>query len=108
MTDFVLFVCEAEGGPSTTQVPSVAPSAYPSQSAVYAEAKGCSWGYNNRIITPNPNQAGHWVYNSRIIGGAQCTQCPGVCPVPRSSSHPGPNTEQVIIFLKKYFYMLIV
>lgn len=85
----------SEGGPSTTQVPSVAPSAYPSQSAVYAEAKGCSWGYNNRIITPNPNQAGHWVYNSRIIGGAQCTQCPGVCPVPRSSSHPGPNTEQV-------------
>jgi len=89
---------KADGGPpTTTQVPPGAPPAYPSQSAVYAEPKGCSWGYNNRIIAQSSSgQGGHWVYSSRIIGGPQCTQCPGICPVPRSSSHPGPNTEQII------------
>ncbi|KAK5647122.1 hypothetical protein RI129_005586 [Pyrocoelia pectoralis] len=87
---------KADGGPPTTQVPQGAPPAYPSQTAVYAEAKGCSWGYNNRLVTQPSNQGGQWVYGSRGMGGPQCTQCPGICPVPRSSSNPGPNTEQIL------------
>lgn len=79
-----------------TQVPpSAAPSYHVSQAAVYAEQKGCGWGYNNRLVLPAGAQGGHWIYNSRIIGGPQCTQCPGTCPVPRSSSHPGGSSAQV-------------
>ncbi|KAF5275695.1 hypothetical protein FQA39_LY06807 [Lamprigera yunnana] len=86
---------KTDGGPPTTQVPPGAPPAYPSQTAVYAEAKGCTWGYNNRVVTQNSNQ-GQWVYGNRVTGGPQCTQCPGICPVPRSSSNPGPTTEQIL------------
>lgn len=63
---------------------------YSSQSAVYAEPKGCGWGYSNRIVATNPIQ-GQWLQGARMMGGPQCTQCPGMCPVPRSSSNPGPS-----------------
>lgn len=86
-----------DGGASSTQVPPMVttPAYHVSQAAVYAEQKGPGgcWGYNNRLI-----QSGHhWLYDSRMIGGPQCTQCPGTCPVPRSSSHPGSSSAQVMI-----------
>lgn len=82
-----------DGGAPSTQVPPIVttPAYHVSQAAVYAEQKGSSggWGYNNRLI-----QSGHhWLYDSRMIGGPQCTQCPGICPVPRSSSHPGSSSS---------------
>ncbi|XP_050307629.1 uncharacterized protein LOC126744291 isoform X2 [Anthonomus grandis grandis] len=77
---------------TSTQVPSVhqPAAAYPvSQAAVFAEQKRCGWGYSNRLIAGGgPLQPNPW-YTSRVIGGPQCTQCPGICPVPRSSSTPG-------------------
>lgn len=79
-----------EGGNPNTQVPPGGSSMYASQSAVYAEPKGCGWGYSNRIVATNPIQ-GQWLHGNRILGGPQCTQCPGACPVPRSSSNPGPS-----------------
>ncbi|XP_018579738.1 uncharacterized protein LOC108917562 isoform X1 [Anoplophora glabripennis] len=75
---------------SGTQVPAVVSPAYPSQAAVFAEQKGCSWGYSNRLVAPV--QPSPW-YTPRIIGGPQCTQCPGICPVPRSSSNPGSSSQ---------------
>ncbi|XP_018331348.1 uncharacterized protein LOC108741158 isoform X2 [Agrilus planipennis] len=69
---------------------------FPTQSAVYAEGKGCSWGYTNRLVPAIPGQGGQWVYSTRgTMGGPQCTQCPGICPVPRSSSNPGSSNFQV-------------
>ncbi|XP_076270554.1 uncharacterized protein LOC143202716 isoform X2 [Rhynchophorus ferrugineus] len=70
---------------TATQIPGThAPPSYPvSQAAVFAEQK------SNRLIAGGgPLQPNPW-YTSRVIGGPQCTQCPGVCPVPRSSSNPG-------------------
>lgn len=61
------------------------------QAAVFAEPKGCTWGYSSRLVAPMP-PASPW-YTSRKIGGPQCTQCPGICPVPRSTSHPGPANQ---------------
>ncbi|XP_030746695.1 uncharacterized protein LOC115875393 isoform X2 [Sitophilus oryzae] len=85
-----------------TQIPGAQhPPPYPvSQAAVFAEHKRCGWGYSNRLIAGGgPLQPNPW-YTSRVIGGPQCTQCPGVCPVPRSSSNPGqsqlhPSTSTV-------------
>nr|XP_023015101.1 uncharacterized protein LOC111504666 [Leptinotarsa decemlineata] len=77
---------------SGTQVPpTVISPAYPSQAAVFAEQKGCSWGYSNRLVA-HPLQPSPWV-TPRNIGGPQCTQCPGICPVPRSSSNPGTSSQ---------------
>lgn len=59
------------------------------QSAIYAENKGKSWGYINRLVTPV--QGSPW-YVPRM-GGPQCTQCPGICPVPRSVSNPGTSNQ---------------
>ncbi|XP_072401308.1 uncharacterized protein [Diabrotica undecimpunctata] len=81
-----------DGTSTGTQVPAVVSPAYPTQSAVFAEQKGCSWGYSNRLVAHT--QPSPW-YVSRVIGGPQCTQCPGVCPVPRSSSNPGPSSNNV-------------
>ncbi|XP_056630415.1 uncharacterized protein LOC130441003 [Diorhabda sublineata] len=81
---------KTDGTPTGTQVPSVVSPAYPNQSAVFAEQKGCSWGYSNKLVAPT--QPSPW-YIPRVIGGPQCTQCPGVCPVPRSSSNPGNSTN---------------
>lgn len=78
---------KVDGSASRTQVPPIVSPVYPSQSAVFAEQKGCGWGYSNRLVAPGP-----W-YTNRM-GGPQCTQCPGVCPVPRSSSVPG-SSQQV-------------
>ncbi|XP_071052988.1 uncharacterized protein [Onthophagus taurus] len=65
---------------------------YPSQSAVFVEQKGCSWGYTNRLVACSSTQGGQWFQNgpNAVAGGPHCTQCSG-CPVvvPRSSSHPG-------------------
>ncbi|XP_060518932.1 uncharacterized protein LOC132697433 isoform X2 [Cylas formicarius] len=77
---------------SSTQIPPPgvpAPAYQVSQAAVFAEQKRCGWGYSNRVIGGGgPLQPNPW-YTGRVIGGPQCTQCPGVCPVPRSSSNPG-------------------
>ncbi|CAG9854859.1 unnamed protein product [Phyllotreta striolata] len=73
-----------------TQVPAVVPPAHPNQAAVFAEQKGCTWGYSNRLVAPA--QPSPW-YIPRVIGGPQCTQCPGICPVPRSSSNPGTSSN---------------
>lgn len=69
-------------------------ASFPTQAAVYAERKNGSstWGYSNRIVAPIPPQPSPW-YTNRNIGGPQCTQCPGICPVPRSSSNPGPSCQ---------------
>lgn len=49
----------------------------------------CGWGYSNRLIAGGgPLEPNPW-YTGRTIGGPQCTQCPGTCPVPRSNSNPG-------------------
>lgn len=92
-----------EASSSATQVPAVS-STYPSQTAIFAEQKGCSWGYSSRLVAPLP-PVSPW-YTSRKIGGPQCTQCPGICPVPRSSSHPGPS-NQVFIFHNKLFNKIV-
>ncbi|GJQ85743.1 hypothetical protein Trydic_g12148 [Trypoxylus dichotomus] len=73
--------------------PPNAQTTYPSQSAVYAEPKGCSWGYTNRLVACNTVQGGQWFQSNRILASPQCTQCPGVCPVPRSTSHPGTSAQ---------------
>ncbi|XP_066246775.1 uncharacterized protein [Euwallacea similis] len=80
---------------SSTQVPGHQQPPYPiSQAAVFAEQKRCGWGYSNRVIAGGgPLQPNPW-YTGRVIGGPQCTQCPGVCPVPRSSSSPGSHTHR--------------
>ncbi|KAJ8960928.1 hypothetical protein NQ318_020228, partial [Aromia moschata] len=85
---------KADATASASQVPAtVVPPAYPShQAAVFAEQKGsCGWGYSNRLVAPVV-QPSPW-YTPRTIGGPQCTQCPGICPVPRSSSNPGSSTQ---------------
>ncbi|KAK9754401.1 hypothetical protein QE152_g1246 [Popillia japonica] len=73
--------------------PQNAQTTYPSQSAVYAEPKGCSWGYTNRLVACNTVQGGQWFQNNRMFSSPQCTQCPGICPVPRSTSHPGTSAQ---------------
>lgn len=96
---FIEGLRKMEGGNPSTQVPpGNNSSTYPSQSAVYAEPKGCGWGYSNRIIATNPVQ-GQWLHGSnRLLGGPQCTQCPGTCPVPRSSSNPGPSQVNCLTY----------
>lgn len=86
------------GNGNNTQVPPSGSSAYPNQTAVYAEPKGCGWGYSNRIVATNPTIQGQWLRGNRLLGGPQCTQCPGVCPVPRSSSNPGPSQVIFVCF----------
>ncbi|ENN77289.1 uncharacterized protein LOC109537347 isoform X2 [Dendroctonus ponderosae] len=80
---------------SSTQIPGChQPPPYPvSQAAVFAEQKRCGWGYSNRLIASGgPLEPNPW-YTGRTIGGPQCTQCPGICPVPRSNSNPGTQTH---------------
>ncbi|CAH0557861.1 unnamed protein product [Brassicogethes aeneus] len=82
---------KVDGATAGTQVPTnVVSPAYPTQAAVFAEHKGTSWGYSNRLVAPAP--VSPWYVNN-VIGGPQCTQCPGVCPVPRSTSNPGSSTH---------------
>ncbi|XP_019871236.1 uncharacterized protein LOC109599662 isoform X2 [Aethina tumida] len=82
---------KVDGGGSGTQVPSnVVSPGYQNQAAVFAEHKGSGWGYSNRLVAPAP--VSPW-YVNKVIGGPHCTQCPGICPVPRSTSHPGSSTQ---------------
>lgn len=80
--------CLRKLDPNSSSAQSHIQTPIPSQAAIYAEQKGNGWGYSNRIVTPV--QGGPW-YIPRI-GGQQCTQCPGICPVPRSNSNPGGST----------------
>lgn len=86
------------GGSTSSQVPINGPSTYPSQSAVYAEPKGCNWDYSNRLVNANSISGGQWHQGAKT--NRQCTQCPGVCPgVPSSSSSFG--TQDIV---RKYKY----
>ncbi|CAG9771950.1 unnamed protein product [Ceutorhynchus assimilis] len=82
---------------SSTQIPVSQPQPFAnsaSQTAVFAEQKRCGWGYTNRLIAGGgPLQPNPW-YTGRVIGGPQCTQCPGVCPVPRSDSYPETHRQE--------------
>lgn len=81
-------------------MPPVISPAYASQSAVYAEPKNQSrWNYNSRVVSSTP--VNPWF--KRMTEDVNCTQCPGVCPVPRSSSHPGPS--QVSFITKSLFFI---
>ncbi|XP_017775454.1 PREDICTED: uncharacterized protein LOC108561862 isoform X2 [Nicrophorus vespilloides] len=75
---------------STNGLPS-----YPSQSAVYAEPKGHNWGYTNRLVATS--SSAQWFPNQQIVTSPQCTHCPGICPVPRSSSVPGSSPQVSVI-----------
>lgn len=96
---------KTDGTSTGTQVPAVVSPAYPNQAAVFAEQKGCSWGYSNRLVAPA--QPSPW-FIPRVIGGPQCTQCPGVCPVPRSSSNPGTSSNVRFFIYLTMLYLLIV
>ncbi|KAK9890496.1 hypothetical protein WA026_010577 [Henosepilachna vigintioctopunctata] len=77
--------CLKKLDPHSSSTQSHTQTPIPSQAAIYAEQKSSGWGYSNRLVTPV--QGGPW-YIPRI-GAPQCTQCPGICPVPRSNSNPG-------------------
>ncbi|KAL1496944.1 hypothetical protein ABEB36_007990 [Hypothenemus hampei] len=81
---------------TSTQHP---PPHYPaSQTAVFIEQTRCGWGYTNRLIAGGgPLQPNPW-YTGRMIGGPHCTHCPGICPVPRSSSNPGTEANNTTAF----------
>ncbi|XP_044752238.1 uncharacterized protein LOC123312084 isoform X2 [Coccinella septempunctata] len=81
--------CLRKLDPNSASAQSHMQTPIPSQAIIYAEQKGSGWGYSNRLVTPV--QGGPW-YIPRI-GAQQCTQCPGICPVPRSSSNPGGSSQ---------------
>ncbi|KAJ8921048.1 hypothetical protein NQ315_015844 [Exocentrus adspersus] len=83
---FLFYRCcimSCPGGTSTTDSDAAKRPSSPNRKAA-AGAIATDWW---PPVQPSP-----W-YTPRMIGGPQCTQCPGVCPVPRSSSNPGSSSQ---------------